>query len=142
MGIIALLVMGFLVLRGGSIFVYCSALKKEILSARSAYGSISVAQVVEVEEERVDRSTRFYWPVFSYEVEGQKYRQKSVIFSDRADTYQEGLYYEIRYNPSEPEKFMVLDDAGVYRMAERVASEYAMAIFVGGGLALLMAVIS
>lgn len=139
MVVIAVILVAVIALRYWSIIYYCSELKKEITNARAIYDRTATAQVVEVEEERVDRSTTLYWPVFRFEAEGKTYQKNSAVFSDKKWTYQTGWYYEVRYDSRDPEKFMVADDGEVYEMAERVARNHIMAIIVGGGLALLVA---
>ena len=138
MAIVMILLVAVIALRYVSIFYYCSELKKEIAGARESYRGTAIAQIADVEEERVDRSTTFYWPVFRFEAEVRTYQKTSAIFSDKKHTYQTGWYYEIRYDLN-PEKFMLADDVEAYDMAERVSRSFVMAIVVGGGLALLVA---
>ncbi|MBS6954980.1 MAG: hypothetical protein KH230_17325 [Enterocloster asparagiformis] len=139
MVILGILLVGLIALRYWSIIYYCSQLKKEIVHGRTAYDRTAIAQVAEVEEEQVDRSTTLYWPVFRFEAEGRTYQKSGAVFSDKKWTYQTGWYYEIRYDSRDPEKFMVADDAEAYQMAQRVAGNHILAIVVGGGLALLVA---
>ena len=55
MAIVMILLVAVIALRYVSIFYYCSELKKEIASARESYRGTAIAQIADVEEERVDR---------------------------------------------------------------------------------------
>ncbi len=122
--ILVLLVAGLVGVRIMVIISSCNGMMEEIERARRFYTGTTTAKVVKVEEERFGRERAYYWPVFHYEIDGVEYEKKAWLFTDQYWWYQKGWEYEIRYNISNPEEFMLVDDQGSYDRAQHIVTEH------------------
>lgn len=146
-----MVVLGLLIVLGAAaiigvqflvIVTTCNEMREGIERARRFYTGRTTAKVVEVEIERYGysriRNDFYYWPVFHYEVDGVEYEKKTCLFTDQDWWYQKGWEYEIRYNTSNPEEFMLVDDEGSYDRAIRIPMEEVFYVVVAGGLVVLI----
>lgn len=104
-------------------FVFASGIQKaerllqEIKKARSQYRGIARARVCEVERRRVMRGMEYFYPTFTYEVDGISYLGGGSIYSTLKKDYETGKTFEIRYDEHDPQCFMLADDEKLYRTA-------------------------
>lgn len=130
--ILVLLVAGLVGARIMVTISNCNGMMEEIERARRFYTGTTTAMVVTVEEERFGKGEAYYWPVFHYEVDGVEYEKKAWLFTDQYWWYQKGWEYEIRYNISNPEEFMLVDDQGSYDRAQHIVTEQIIFVVVMG----------
>jgi len=81
----------------------------DISKARKCTGE-TVGTVVGTESKLVRggrRSHREYFPVVEYDVDGSTYWKRADIGSRSASKYPEGSTLDVRYDPDDPEKFMI-----------------------------------
>ena len=70
---------------------------------------------VEIDRETDEdgHSRNSYTPTFEYAVNGETYRRKGGVYSNRRRTYREGDVKNIKYNPDKPEEFVVEGAGGM-----------------------------
>lgn len=89
----------------------------EIEKSRKEYHGVTNAMIYEVEHRLIMRSMEYYYPQFTYEVDGQTYWGRGEIYSTVEQDFIHGASFEIRYDEKHPESFMIADDESLYQMA-------------------------